>query len=55
MFIHRGSYACLAGEYKDRQVPIGQNAGWIMKNLIIPVKEYHEMTSKMNPVRFDAN
>lgn len=54
MFIHWGPYSCLAGEYNGRQVPVGQNAEWIMKNLTIPVNEYHEIARKMNPVRFDA-
>ncbi len=54
MFIHWGPYSYLAGEYNGRQVPVGQNAEWIMKNLTIPVNEYHEIARKMNPVRFDA-
>ncbi|MBP1666861.1 MAG: glycoside hydrolase family 29 (alpha-L-fucosidase), partial [Bacteroidetes bacterium] len=54
MFIHWGPYSCLEGEYNGCQVPVGQNAEWIMKNLTIPVNEYHEIARKMNPVRFDA-
>ncbi len=55
MFIHWGPYSCLAGEYNGRQVQVGQNAEWIMKNLTIPVNEYREIARKMNPVRFDAD
>ena len=54
MFIHWGPYSYLAGEYNGRQVPVGQNAEWIMKNLAIPVNEYREIARKMNPVSFDA-
>lgn len=54
MFIHWGPYSCLAGEYNGRQVPVSQNAEWIMKNLTIPVNEYREVARKMNPVKFDA-
>ena len=55
MFIHWGPYSCLAGEYNGRQVPVSQNAEWIMKNLTIPVNEYHEVARKMNPLKFDAD
>jgi alpha-L-fucosidase len=55
MFIHWGPYSSLAGEYNGRQVPVGENAEWIMKKLTIPVNEYRELARKMNPVKFDAD
>jgi alpha-L-fucosidase len=55
MFIHWGPYSRLAGEWNDRQVPVGKNAEWIMKILAIPVNEYRELAHKLNPVRFDAH
>ena len=55
MFIHWGPYSSLAGEYNGRRVPVGENAEWIMKKLTIPVNEYRELASKINPVKFNAN
>jgi alpha-L-fucosidase len=54
MFIHWGPYSRLAGEWNGKQVPVGKNAEWIMKELKIPVDEYRELAHKFNPVRFDA-
>jgi len=54
MFIHWGPYSQLAGEWNGKQVPVGQNAEWIMKNLEIPVDEYRKIAKTMNPVEFDA-
>ncbi len=54
MFIHWGPYSCLAGEWNGRQVPVGRNAEWIMKELKIPVAEYRKAAREMNPVKFDA-
>jgi len=54
MFIHWGPYSCLAGEWNGRQVPVGRNAEWIMKELKIPVAEYRKAAHEMNPVKFDA-
>jgi alpha-L-fucosidase len=52
MFIHWGTYAVLAGEWKEKQVP---GAGeWIMYSAKIPVKEYEEMAKEFNPVQFRA-
>jgi alpha-L-fucosidase len=55
MFIHWGPYSRLAGEWNGKQVPIGKNAEWIMKELKIPVNEYRELAHEFNPVRFDAH
>jgi alpha-L-fucosidase len=55
MFIHWGPYSLLAGEYKGHQVPVGDNAEWIMKNLRIPVEEYRQLAHNMNPVMFNAD
>jgi alpha-L-fucosidase len=55
MFIHWGPYSQLAGEWNGQQVPVGENAEWIMKKLKIPVSEYRELAHKMNPVLFDAH
>ena len=54
MFIHWGPYSRLAGEWNGRQVPVGKNAEWIMKELKIPVEEYRELAHEFNPVQFDA-
>ena len=54
MFIHWGPYSNLAGEWNGKQVPVGSNAEWIMKNLKIPVTEYRELAREMNPVEFNA-
>lgn len=55
MFIHWGPYSQLAGEWNGHQVPVGENAEWIMKNLAIPVDSYRELAHEMNPVMFDAH
>jgi alpha-L-fucosidase len=55
MFIHWGPYSQLAGEWNGRQVEVGKEAEWIMKDLRIPVKEYRERAHSMNPVKFDAH
>ncbi|HLP72237.1 MAG TPA: alpha-L-fucosidase [Bacteroidales bacterium] len=54
MFIHWGPYSLLGGEWNGKQVPVGDNAEWIMKNLRIPVSEYREIAKGMNPVKFNA-
>lgn len=54
MFIHWGPYSQLAGEYKGKRVPVGENAEWIMKALHIPVQEYRSLAHSFNPVKFDA-
>ncbi len=55
LFIHWGPYSRLAGEWNGKQVPVGQNAEWIMKKLKIPVKEYRELATQFNPVLFNAD
>jgi len=55
MFIHWGPYSQLEGEWNGRQVPVGENAEWIMKKLTIPVGEYRELAQNMDPVLFDAH
>src|SRR6056297_1364532 len=54
MFIHWGPYSRLAVEWKGKQVPVGENAEWIMQKMQIPVEEYRKMASTFNPVEFDA-
>ncbi len=54
MFIHWGPYSQLAGEWDGRQVPVGENAEWIMQKLEIPREEYRALARQFNPTRFDA-
>lgn len=54
MFIHWGPYSLLAGEWDGRQVPVGENAEWIMQKLQIPREAYRARARQFNPVRFDA-
>ena len=42
MFIHWGPYSRLAGEWNGRQLPVGENAEWIMQKFQIPVEEYRK-------------
>ena len=53
LFIHWGPYSKLAGEWQGRQVPVGENAEWIMHSLQIPVQEYRPMARTLNPVDYD--
>ncbi len=55
MFIHWGPYSRLAGEWNGKQVPVGENAEWIMKKLTIPVDVYRDLAHEFNPVLFDAH
>ncbi len=53
LFIHWGLYAIPAGEWKGRRIPgIGE---WIMNRAQIPVKEYEQLATQFNPVKFDAD
>jgi alpha-L-fucosidase len=53
LFIHWGLYAIPAGEWKGQRIPgIGE---WIMNRAKIPVKEYEQLATQFNPVRFDAD
>ncbi len=52
LFIHWGLYAVPAGTWKGQQIPsIGE---WIMNRAKIPVKEYEQLASQFNPVKFNA-
>jgi len=55
MFIHWGPYSVFEGEWDGRQVPVGENAEWIMQKLQIPVKEYRKVAKTFNPVKFNAD
>ena len=53
MFIHWGLYAIPAGEWKGRRIPgIGE---WIMFRTPVPVKEYEQLATEFNPVKFNAD
>ncbi|MDB4583322.1 alpha-L-fucosidase [Draconibacterium sp.] len=54
MFIHWGPYSVFEGEWDGRQVPVGENAEWIMQKLQIPVKEYRKVAKTFNPAQFNA-
>jgi len=52
LFIHWGLYCIPAGEWKGKQYDhIGE---WIMHDAEIPVKEYEQLASQFNPVKFNA-
>ncbi len=52
LFVHWGLYAIPAGTWKGQQIPsIGE---WIMNRAKIPVKEYEQLASQFNPVKFNA-
>jgi alpha-L-fucosidase len=52
LFIHWGLYCIPAGEWQGKKVPgIGE---WIMNRAKIPVKEYEQLATQFNPVRFNA-
>ena len=53
MFIHWGLYSLPAGEWKgQRSLGLGE---WIMFRMPIPVKEYEQLASQFNPVKFNAD
>ena len=53
LFIHWGLYAIPAGEWKGkRSLGLGE---WIMNRSQIPVKEYEQLATQFNPVKFDAD
>jgi alpha-L-fucosidase len=53
LFVHWGLYAIPAGEWKGKRVlGLGE---WIMNRARIPVKEYEQLTTQFNPVKFDAD
>ena len=52
MFIHWGLYAVPEGEWKGKLIPgLGE---WIMNRAKIPVAEYEQLSTRFNPVKFDA-
>jgi alpha-L-fucosidase len=52
LFIHWGLYCIPAGEWKGQAIPgIGE---WIMNRAKIPVKEYEQLATQFNPVKFNA-
>jgi len=53
LFIHWGLYAQPAGEWKGEQIP--GISEWIMARAEIPVKEYEQLASTFNPVKYDAD
>ena len=55
MFIHWGPYAKMAGQWRGKQLPVGDNCEWIMQRLRIPREEYREAAKQFNPVKFDAD
>jgi hypothetical protein len=52
MFVHWGPYSVLAGDWKGRRIPVGDNAEWIMPRFNIPVRDCREMARGFNPARF---
>jgi len=52
LFIHWGLYSIPAGEWKGQ--PIAGIGEWIMNRAKIPVKEYEQLASQFNPVKFNA-
>lgn len=52
MFIHWGLYAVPAGEWKGQ--PVAGIGEWIMNRARIPVKEYAQLATRFNPVKFNA-
>lgn len=55
LFVHWGLYAIPAGEWKGQRGTYSGWNCWIMRNARIPVKEYADLATQFNPVRFDAN
>jgi alpha-L-fucosidase len=53
LFIHWGLYAIPAGEWQGtRSLGLGE---WIMNRSKIPVREYEQLASRFNPVRFQPD
>jgi alpha-L-fucosidase len=53
LFIHWGLYAQPAGEWKGEEIP--GISEWIMARARIPVKEYEELATTFNPVKYNAD
>src|SRR5881396_2349359 len=53
LFIHWGLYAIPAGEWNGKRSPgLGE---WVMLRSAVPVKEYEQLATRFNPVRFNAD
>jgi len=53
MFIHWGLYAVPAGEWKgQRCLGLGE---WLMNRCKVPVREYEQLATQFNPVKFNAD
>jgi alpha-L-fucosidase len=53
LFIHWGLYAIPAGEWKgQRCLGLGE---WLMNRCRVPVKEYEQLATQFNPVKFNAD
>ena len=52
LFIHWGLYCIPAGEWKGQ--PVAGIGEWIMNRAKIPVKEYEQLATQFNPVKFNA-
>ena len=53
LFIHWGLYCIPAGEWKGQ--PVAGIGEWIMNRAKIPVKEYEQLATQFNPVKFNAD
>jgi hypothetical protein len=53
LFIHWGLYAIPAGQWQGkRSLGLGE---WIMNRSTIPVRDYEQLASRFNPVKFNAD
>jgi alpha-L-fucosidase len=53
MFIHWGLYAVPAGDWHGRRcLGLGE---WLMNRCQVPVKEYEQLASQFNPVKYNAD
>ena len=53
MFIHWGLYAIPAGEWQGRRcLGLGE---WLMNRCKVPVKDYEQLATQFNPVKFDPD
>jgi alpha-L-fucosidase len=53
LFIHWGLYAIPAGQWNGKRSPgLGE---WVMFRSTVPVKEYEQLATRFNPVKFDAD
>src|SRR5947208_6667102 len=53
LFIHWGLYSIPAGEWKGRRsLGLGE---WIMFRTPVPVKDYEQLASQFNPIKFNAD